>query len=242
MPDRSTTQLYTVFRQKAQGNSGLFAPKQLITLFGEIVTDLLFPPRCAGCGRIDTYWCSNCAHDVEIIPYPSNLPPAEPIAGVAATGLHEDKLREAVQALKYENARAVAVPLGKRLAECLVRQQWMIDTIIPVPLHTMRLKERGYNQAQLLAEQVAQMTGIRCQPQALERIRNTQSQVTLSGTERASNLQDAFAANPVTLQNHVILLIDDVYTTGSTLRACSTALIEAGAQKVYGLTVTAARI
>lgn len=242
MPDRSQSQPHTKSLQKALFQTGLFASSPLVVRFGSLIIDLLFPPRCAGCGRIDTHWCSSCAREVETTPFPGEIEATVPLKAVAATAPHKGVLREAIQALKYDNARAIAQPLGMRLATCLQQLDWTIDTLIPVPLHTQRLAERGYNQAQLLAEQVAKMTGIRCQPQALERIRNTQSQVTVSGLERISNLQHAFAANPISVQNHIVLLVDDVYTTGSTLSACAEALIDAGAEAVYGLTVTAARI
>ena len=112
--------------------------------------------------------------------------------------------------------------------------------IVPVPLHTKRLAERGYNQAKLLAEQVARLTGIPCEPHALQRIRETQSQVTVSGAESLKNIKDAFIANNPLVIGKSILVIDDVYTTGSTMSACGEALLSAGASLVYGLTVTAA--
>lgn len=242
MPDRSPTQFDAISLKKAPVTPGLFTYQNLLRRFMSVATDLLFPPRCAGCGRIDAHWCQTCSREIAAIPFPGHIETAEHLQAVAATAPHKGILREAIQALKYDNARAAAEPLGKRLADCLQQQDWMIDTMIPVPLHTQRLAERGYNQAQLLAEQVAKMTGILCQPQALQRIRNTQSQVTVSGAERMINLQHAFTANPITIQNHIVLLIDDVYTTGSTLSTCAEALMAAGAQAVYGLTITAARI
>jgi ComF family protein len=114
--------------------------------------------------------------------------------------------------------------------------------IVPVPLHTSRLRERGYNQSQLLGEHVAALTGIGCIPAALQRIRATQSQVTMTAQERLTNVRDAFTANPSSAAGRTILLIDDVYTTGATLSACAEALLLVGALAVYGLTVTAARI
>ena len=111
-----------------------------------------------------------------------------------------------------------------------------------MPLHTTRLKERGYNQSELLAQNVALNMGIPCRPEALQRIRQTQSQVTMTAAERVTNMQDAFSANCSLSTGKQVLLIDDVYTTGSTMSACATALLTCGVQAVYGLTVTAARI
>jgi ComF family protein len=119
---------------------------------------------------------------------------------------------------------------------------WTIDMIVPVPLHTTRLAERGYNQAQLLGEHVAIETSIPCLPDAVHRQRQTQSQVTLNAAERQMNMVDAFQAHPSIVSSQRILIIDDVYTTGATLSACGQALLQAGAQAVYGLTVTVARL
>jgi competence protein ComFC len=124
----------------------------------------------------------------------------------------------------------------------LIKQNWTIDIIVPVPLHMSRLAERGYNQAQLLSEVLAKEAALPCSPEAVSRQRNTQSQVTLNAMERQINLQDAFQAHPQLVSNKNILLIDDVYTTGATLSACAQAILEAGALAVYGLTVTVARI
>ncbi len=208
----------------------------------EYAVDLIFPPRCAGCGQIDTAFCEECQHQARTVPLVGKVPATAPLVGAATTAEHSGILREMVQALKYENARLLARPLGERLAACLEAQDWTIDMIVPVPLHTSRLRERGYNQSQLLGEHVAALTGIGCIPAALQRIRATQSQVTMTAQERLTNVRDAFTANPSSAAGRTILLIDDVYTTGATLSACAEALLLVGALAVYGLTVTAARI
>ncbi len=227
-------------RSKAQILTGLFALKSLIEKVASLSIDLLFPPRCAGCGQIDTVWCATCQTALDQLPFATDIDAHLPLSAVAAAAWHNGIVREAVQALKYDNAQMVAKTLGNRLAACLEQQNWSVDIIIPVPLHTKRLSERGYNQARLLAEQVAAMTGIPCQPEGLRRIRETQSQVTMSGAERLTNISDAFEANSPIVNGQVILIVDDVYTTGSTLGACGEALIKAGAERVFGLTVTAA--
>lgn len=132
--------------------------------------------------------------------------------------------------------------LGKRLAQLLALQGWKCELIVPVPLHMIRLHERGYNQSQELSETVAAITGLPCIPKALIRQRMTESQVTMSAAERLSNVRNAFSADSALVSTQNVLLIDDVYTTGATLRACGEALLEAGAASVYGLTVTAARV
>jgi len=240
MPELSPQKFDSKNIQKAQISLGLSASKSLFRQITTLLVDLIYPPRCAGCGHIDTFWCANCQKEIDKLPLAERLEPKEPLQAVAASARHMGKLREAVQALKYENARYVAKPLGEKLSNCLRQQDWTIDLIVPVPLHTKRLAERGYNQAQLLAEQVASILDMRCEVNALQRIRETQSQVTISGAERLENIKDAFVANSQFVSGQSILVIDDVYTTGSTMSACGEALHSAGATKVYGLTVTAA--
>ena len=227
---------------KARGSSGLFAPRHLIHTLVNLGIDLIFPPRCVGCGRVDTLWCNQCQDELNQTLYPFQVKPLEPFEGIAATGVHEGMIREAVQGLKYGNARILAEALGERLVKQVRSLNWTIDIIVPVPLHTSRLAERGYNQAQLLAEHVAQELTLPCLPAAVTRQRNTHSQVTLSAVERQTNVKDAFNADPEQLENLRVLLIDDVYTTGATLSACAKAVLSAGAQTVYGLTVTVARL
>jgi len=241
MPDH-VQQHSTITSSKARSMAGLSKPRQALIKILNFSMDLIFPPRCVGCGRIDTYWCNACEIETVSLDFPGLHSPAPGLKKVAVTAKHEGKLREAVQALKYQNTPVLAKTLGERLTACLQRQDWTIDIIIPVPLHTTRLKERGYNQSELLAQNVALNMGIPCRPEALQRIRQTQSQVTMTAAERVTNMQDAFSANCSLSTGKQVLLIDDVYTTGSTMSACATALLTCGVQAVYGLTVTAARI
>jgi ComF family protein len=117
---------------------------------------------------------------------------------------------------------------------------WEIDVIVPVPLGVARQKERGYNQAALIARPVALETGWAYRPKALSRVRETKTQVGLSIEERRMNVGGAFKAEGEGVAGKNVLLIDDVLTTGSTMEACAAALIEAGAAKVFGLTLARA--
>jgi ComF family protein len=241
MTDRSPHQ-QSQNKSEARVSPGLFAPRQLIQSWFSLGIDLLFPPRCAGCGKIDSFWCETCQKDLEATPFPAQVRQLPEFAGVASTALHAGKIREAVQALKYEDAGRLANPLGLRLSRHLASQNWTFDMIIPVPLHMTRLKERGYNQSQLLAEVVSQQIGVPCVPSGLRRERHTESQVTMTAAERLTNVKHAFVASPSLAAHHQILLIDDVYTTGATLTACGEALLSVGAKAVYSITVTAAGI
>ena len=109
-------------------------------------------------------------------------------------------------------------------------------------MHTSRYRERGYNQAQEIATVLAAAIDCRCEPTAIERTRMTQSQVGLNREERLTNLDDAFAAQAQLVIGKSLLLVDDVQTTGTTLSMCAEAAMQAGAVRVYGITVTAATV
>jgi len=200
------------------------------------LVDLIFPPTCGGCHRVDFRWCDVCLDHLREIPVAFEDRPQRGMAGVCATGLYDGMLKRAVQTFKYHGAIELAEPLAKRLATVLERQKWELDIIIPVPLSAARLAERGYNQAHLLSQQVARYMGIPCQPDCLQRTRDTSQQTLLNARQRVENVKNAFSATS-DVANLSILLIDDVVTTGSTLNACAAALRSAGSEAVYAIAV-----
>ena len=113
-----------------------------------------------------------------------------------------------------------------------------LDGIVAVPLHEERLRARGHNQAKLLAESFASGTSVPLLDEAIVRIRATTSQVGMIAGERVENVKDAFQAEPSQVRGKALLLVDDVCTTGSTLRECAKALREAGASAVFGLALS----
>jgi ComF family protein len=225
----------------ARHTSGLFASVRLTARTAwDVALDLIFPPRCAGCGRVDTLWCATCLAELAAVPLQIHTASLEHFVETASTGLHDGRLRDAVHALKY-NTPAIGLPLGERLAAAVLQLNWSFDLIIPVPLHASRMQERGYNQSQTLCEAVAQQTGIAHHPHALLRFRDTGHQVGLNREERQTNVAEAFQAQGELVAQKRLLLIDDVRTTGATMSACAQAALQAGAAAVYGLTVTEAR-
>ncbi len=203
--------------------------------------ELLFPSRCAGCRRVDTCWCVSCQALLDEIPFPAPQTfAAGPVAALAASGVHEGLLRQALLALKYEHTPQLAGPLGARLAELVRRQAWPVELLVPVPLHPSRERERGYNQAQLLGLALAEQHGVVQCPAALRRVVATRAQVGLDLQQRRHNVKGAFVADRLLVQGRAVLLVDDVYTTGATMGACAQALHDAGARTVYGLTLTRA--
>jgi ComF family protein len=122
----------------------------------------------------------------------------------------------------------------------LASLSWPIEIVVPVPIGRARRKERGYNQAALLAYPLALCSEIPYQSHALSRKRETRTQVGLNPLERKLNVADAFVAAREFVEGKSVLVVDDVTTTGATLNACAQALISAGARLVYGLTLARA--
>lgn len=224
---------------QARSATGLFSSYNLRRLRNSVV-DLIFPPTCLHCSRVDFHLCPSCQQELADTPLqvlPTDVPP---LLGIASSGLHIDLLQAGVQALKYHNMPEVARPLGLRLASLLSDLEWQVDMIVPVPLHAKRLQERGYNQAEQIAIHAAEAAGIPCMPAASQRVRFTQTQVGLSRNERLQNVIESFAADAALVRGKTILIVDDVKTTGATLAACAQPMLDSGATAVYALTVTAA--
>lgn len=223
---------------------------------GEALLDVLFPPRCPGCGRVGATFCAACQARIERPPAPACLRCGRPAAAASlceacqATSSHLDRiasaalfahpLRDAIHELKYNSARSLARPLGARMAAAWQQSGFTADLIVPVPLHPARLAERGYNQSALLARVLSQQVGVPVDEKAIVRRKATLQQARLSATERRENVKDAFASRG-DLPGRRIVLIDDVCTTGSTLEACAEALRSAGAASVWAFTLARAR-
>jgi competence protein ComFC len=224
------------------------------------VIDFVFPPRCGGCGRERQRFCATCRSAISYLsvplcaqcgyPLPSTdsptcsvclSTPPRALAGIRSVAFFEGPLREALHALKYRRD----IILADTLAE-LLHEAWRVfdlpgDVVMPVPLSSQRYRERGYNQAELLARGFSDLAGLAFAPQGAQRLRHTPSQVGLSAVHRRHNMDGAFKGDPGQVAGRKVLLIDDICTTGSTLAACGEALVAAGAAMVWGLTVGRAR-
>lgn len=130
--------------------------------------------------------------------------------------------------------------MGGWLNELYEREGWHASVVVPVPLSDHRMRERGFNQAGLLAEAFGGRANLEVEMRQLERIEDTRSQVGLDPYERWENVKKAFSAEPGTFEGVDVLVIDDLFTTGATLSACASALRIGGAQSIVGLTVARA--
>ena len=197
----------------------------------------IVPPFCETCsepfeGSINSaFTCANCAHrtihfEAAVAAYRGR--------GVVRDVIHEFKYNRQIH-LRYLVARWLCAALDdERLRHC------EFDVIVPVPLHPARQRERGFNQASLLAELLSEQTSIRCRP-LLKRIRYTTTQTALDRSERMENLHNAFRLRKnADVRGLCVLLIDDVLTTGSTLSECARVLKRAGAISVHAATAARA--
>lgn len=219
--------------------------------------DWVYPPRCASCGKWGDRWCSSCQGKVNIL----STEELCPLCGIPQTGLelcaecstyqpvftalrswgnYEGTLRTVIHRLKYHSDIGLSENLAKPLTGLLNDLHWQVDLVTAVPLSSKRRRERGYNQAALLARWVSLSVDLPFQLNALQRLRDTTSQVGLHAHQRRQNVAGAFQARSTLANGKSVLIIDDVTTTGATMQACAHALKSAGACQVYGLTLARA--
>ncbi len=198
------------------------------------LVDLLAPPRCIACdGALEPGGeglCEICA------------PLVEPLGGAGATVAafeHGGPLADAVRQFKYAGRSELARPLALLMVDRARSAAAGVDAIVPVPLHAARLRSRGYDQASLLAGELARLVGVPRRLDLLDRVRATPPQVTLDRVGRIRNVEGAFVASP-RARGLSLLVLDDVRTTGSTLADASRALLAVGARRVQSFALTLA--
>jgi competence protein ComFC len=217
---------------------------------GEKLLDVFFPRYCLGCGREGDYLCQKCRLDLPFQqpPYCANCGKSldhHPDCDLLAPELlelrsvfrFEGLIKKAVHQLKYNNLRDLAPMLGGFMADFLKSDDVTGDILVPVPIHKSRLRERGYNQSQLLALAIHHRTGLPVYLDALRKLKATPPQADSTSVEdRRLAVVGAFGCyNNFTGRR--IILIDDVATSGATLSACAVALAAGGAREVRGLTL-----
>ena len=207
------------------------------------LTSLLFPRVCFECRQpveesVSGLFCPACLAGLPLCS-PSWRPGFGPIDGAASPFLYTGPCRELILALKYQGRLSVVPFLAGRMAEEAVRLagEKPADWVIPVPLHPVRLRERSFNQAELLARAVSKRLELPCREDLLIRCRATLPQAELTKNQRIQNVRGAFDLRPdPNLQGKNLLLVDDVLTTGSTAETCAALLKSAGARRVLVLT------
>lgn len=226
--------------------------------------DLLFPPLCHVCRRFipragELFICADCLDNLTFLTTPLCTVCGAPFATdkgsdhtcgacLAHPPFHtcrsalllEGAVQQLIHRFKYGGRVQLALPLGLLAASALSGfcAEKAPDLIIPVPLHKKRLRQRGYNQSQLIAQVLGKKLKLPVEVGNLRRLRWTEPQTTLDATNRVANVKGAFAVqDPVRLEGKRVLLVDDVLTTGSTMRACVEALMDAEVSAVAAVTV-----
>jgi ComF family protein len=202
----------------------------------DAVLDLLYPPRCVGCEREGAYLCPDCTAGLPLLSEGEAVWGGGPLDGIVAPFIMSGAAREAVHRLKYSGLRAIAPLMGRMMAERLGARAVAADLVVPVPLHPRRKRQRGYNQAELLAREVSRSLMLPLDAQGLVRVGHAGQQARAAGREeRRANVAGAFLARRA-FSGLAVLLVDDVATTGATLESCAKEVRQAGARSVWGLT------
>lgn len=196
--------------------------------------DWVFPKRCLGCRRWDTWLCAACCTAITkpgdvsakgIYQIPQGIQFLYYLNKYQTTPL----LQKSIQELKYGYIKEIGTLLGKQLCQQVSVEY---DYVIPIPLHRRRLRERGFNQSDVIAQQLKMPV-----LPALQRIHYTPPQAQLNRAQRLTNVAQSFRITPKhqnQLKGARTLLVDDVYTTGTTMNTCAALLYQAGARHVDG--------
>jgi ComF family protein len=212
--------------------------------------DAALPAQCVGCGREGQPICQACAPALDArlaspagvpIGLPGELP--EPLLQLEWCASFRGVTRDALHAIKYSGEQRLADPLGAAVARRWRAVGVGAELVVNVPVHADRERQRGYDQAALVARRAARDLGLPFRP-ALRRARATIAQFDLDRRDRARNVKGAFVVDPhhaAAVRDRWVLLVDDVVTTGATLAACATALHDAGALGVSAIAVARER-
>lgn len=218
-----------------------------------LLLDIIFPKFCFNCQKEGSYLCQDCQSLLEISGFHRNYPFQNLIDLYFAVDYKNPLIKKIIQRFKYE---PLVKELGKPLSFLIITHFQLMDNkpdfypapklgagsadfvLIPVPLHKKRLKWRGFNQAEELSKELAGFFRIPLISNCLIKIKKTFPQITLSDQARKENIKGAFLIKDGKLiKNKNILLVDDVYTTGSTMEECARILKLAGAKKIIGITI-----
>jgi ComF family protein len=229
----------------------------------DVLLDLFFPPRCPVCDKVlkkSEKICRNCKKELKWVKDPVCLRCGKPLEETTkeychdcdgrdfhykrgyALWVYEGGAKRSVGAFKYKGRQEYKRFYGQMLCDVYGKElrRIGITTIVPVPVHKERKRLRGYNQAELIAVELGERLGLPVEVKGLKRVRATKPQKGLGLKAREENLRRAFACDRRSFWGKdlkKVLLVDDIYTTGSTIEACAKCLLEAGAKEVYFITL-----
>jgi len=222
--------------------------------YSDAVLNFIYPPYCIICkARLElglTLICKTCWQSLPRIDNTqiqkhsrANLDFTESqITKLLAVWEFNDAVQQVIHEMKFFGKKSIAKFLGREMADLMTHHKDYLETdmIIPVPLHKTKLRERGFNQSLLLSQAISKLTNIPVNQKILKRIRYTKPQSKMNAFERQQNVKDAFRViDPSTVKGKTVVLVDDVLTTGSTMRVCVESLDSAGVAKILALTAAA---
>lgn len=232
--------------------------RTLVSGVWQQVLDLVFPPHCVSCGKFGAWWCDRCFDKTHLEAewdclicerYPSDRLICDgcrrlvSLNGLVVAGHHQDELRAALHGLKYQFVRDLAKPLSHLLVSAMeanVEFQQALDlsdrvVLIPIPLHKKRLRWRGFNQTKLLAQELLHHFPWMELNLDLFRSVDTKTQMQLERSERMKNVEGIFSYRGPSLAGKLILILDDVVTSGATVLAAAEALRHQEPQAIWGV-------
>jgi len=205
------------------------------------ILDAIFPIRCIGCGKYNTYFCSSC---LDCVKKKKDLELAGSVAVFSSVSYNDKLVKKALKIFKYNFVKDMAKPLAEIINVSIENMPVQIKTdifkgnplLVPIPLHKKRLNWRGFNQAEILADEISKFYGLKVK-NILIRNKNAKPQADIKDKEnRMNNIKGSFIC-PISINGRNIILIDDVCTTGATINECAKTLAVNGAGKIKAIVV-----
>ena len=226
----------------------------------EVVCDLIFPPRCPLCDKVQARQlkgiCPDCRRKIRYIREPRYMKCSKQLADgereycrdcekrphlfrQGRALYHYETVASALHRFKYKGKKEYGEIFGDELAYFLGDYIRRIepDALVPVPMYSAKERVRGYNQAQVLAEALGRRLNLPVESDIVRRVRNTRALKALNSKERLNNLKNAFILRGNGVKLNTIIIVDDIYTTGSTIDAVAKVLLEAGVKNIYFVTI-----
>jgi len=223
--------------------------RKILNTIKNFILDILFPKFCLICNREGKWLCEDCFSLIDILEkqdYPFDIK-TKKLAGLyCATPYDNFIVKKLINQFKYEPyIKELSEPLTLLITTCFDKLENLPNfnefILIPVPLHKNKLRKRGFNQAYEIGKQLSKSLKIPIHNNLLSKIKQTPAQMELDKEERIKNLENVFECEkPELIKNRKILLVDDIFTTGSTMEECALTLHNAGAQEIHGIVVARA--
>lgn len=217
--------------------------KNIITKIKSFLLDIFFPSFCAGCKKEGWFLCENCKQKIELLKTPSHFPEKAKIKKFYCAAEYRQKiLKELIHNFKYKKIAQIKNEIGELVVKYLESVNFESSKeqiLVPVPLHKKRLSDRGFNQSELIAKELGKHFNIPVYNNIISRKKYTKHQtLEQKRKERKENLKDAFSTRPnISLKNKEVILVDDVITTGATLKECAKTLAKTNPKKITAIVV-----